>query len=111
MTDHPGSVVALVTRRASTGFGVVQIAASAAMPAARRPTSRVEPDWQRKRNDGSTLASGVRALLCKVRQLAARRAALSSAYSFLAGTWPFGVIEAVWCAIALRRFVVAPTRD
>jgi len=37
--------------------------------------------------------------------------ALSSAYGFLAGTWPFGVIEAVWCAIALRRFAVAAPED
>jgi hypothetical protein len=29
---------------------------------------------------------------------------LSSAYGFLAGTWPFGVVEAIWAAIALRRF-------
>ncbi len=35
--------------------------------------------------------------------------ALSSGYGFLAGTWPFGAIEAVWCTIALRRFAVAPT--
>ncbi|MGZ4144665.1 MAG: hypothetical protein ACXVPP_05860 [Actinomycetota bacterium] len=33
--------------------------------------------------------------------------ALSSTYGFLAGAWPFGVIEAVWCVIALRRFVTA----
>ena len=32
--------------------------------------------------------------------------ALSSAYGFLAGTWPFGVIEAIWSAIALRRWAV-----
>jgi len=31
--------------------------------------------------------------------------ALSSAYGFLAGTWPFGVVEAVWSLIALRRFL------
>jgi hypothetical protein len=37
--------------------------------------------------------------------------ALSSAYGFLAGTWPFGVIEAVWCAIALRRFALTPPED
>jgi hypothetical protein len=37
--------------------------------------------------------------------------ALSSAYRFLAGTWPFGLIEAVWCAIALRRFAVTPIED
>lgn len=30
--------------------------------------------------------------------------ALSSTYGFLAGAWPFGVIEAIWCAVALRRF-------
>jgi hypothetical protein len=31
--------------------------------------------------------------------------ALSSAYGFLAGTWPFGVVEAIWAGIALRRYV------
>jgi hypothetical protein len=30
--------------------------------------------------------------------------ALSSAYGFLAGTWPFGVVEAIWSVIALRRY-------
>jgi len=30
--------------------------------------------------------------------------ALSSAYGFLAGTWPFGVVEAIWTLIAIRRF-------
>jgi hypothetical protein len=30
--------------------------------------------------------------------------ALSSAYGFLAGTWPFGAIEAIWAVIALRRY-------
>ena len=29
---------------------------------------------------------------------------LSSIYGFLAGAWPFGVIEAIWCVIALRRY-------
>jgi hypothetical protein len=29
---------------------------------------------------------------------------LSSVYGFLAGAWPFGVLEAVWCLIALRRY-------
>lgn len=29
---------------------------------------------------------------------------LSSAYGFLAGTWPFGVVEALWALIAVRRF-------
>jgi hypothetical protein len=30
--------------------------------------------------------------------------ALSSAYGFLAGTWPFGVVELIWAAIALHRY-------
>jgi hypothetical protein len=30
--------------------------------------------------------------------------ALSSAYGFLAGTWPFGVVEAIWSLVALNRF-------
>lgn len=30
--------------------------------------------------------------------------ALSSTYGFLSGAWPFGIVEAVWCVIALRRY-------
>ena len=30
--------------------------------------------------------------------------ALSSTYGFLAGTWPFGVVEAIWAPIAVTRF-------
>jgi hypothetical protein len=29
---------------------------------------------------------------------------LSSAYGFLAGTWPFGVVELIWAGIAIRRY-------
>jgi hypothetical protein len=29
---------------------------------------------------------------------------LSSAYGFLAGAWPFGVVELIWAGIALRRY-------
>jgi hypothetical protein len=28
----------------------------------------------------------------------------SSLYGFLAGTWPFGVVEAVWALVAARRW-------
>ena len=28
----------------------------------------------------------------------------SAAYGFLQGAWPFGVIESVWCLVALRRW-------
>ncbi len=28
----------------------------------------------------------------------------SSLYGFLAGTWPFGVVEAVWALVAVRRW-------
>jgi hypothetical protein len=31
--------------------------------------------------------------------------ALASTYGFLSGAWPFGVVEAIWCLIAFRRFV------
>ena len=30
--------------------------------------------------------------------------ALSSAYGFLAGTWPFGVVEAIWALVAVTRY-------
>jgi hypothetical protein len=30
--------------------------------------------------------------------------ALASVYGFLAGTWPFGVVEAIWAAVAVNRF-------
>ena len=30
--------------------------------------------------------------------------ALSSVYGFLAGTWPFGVVEAIWAAVAVHRY-------
>jgi hypothetical protein len=33
--------------------------------------------------------------------------ALSSSYGFLSGAWPFGVVEAIWTVIALRRYLVA----
>jgi hypothetical protein len=36
---------------------------------------------------------------------------LSSAYGFLAGTWPFGIVEAIWALIALRRWKAAPTHE
>jgi hypothetical protein len=30
--------------------------------------------------------------------------ALASAYGFLQGAWPFGVVEAVWGLVAVRRW-------
>jgi len=30
--------------------------------------------------------------------------ALGSVYGFLQGAWPFGLIEAVWAGVALRRW-------
>jgi hypothetical protein len=29
---------------------------------------------------------------------------LSSAYGFLSGAWPFGVVEFIWSGIAVRRY-------
>jgi hypothetical protein len=33
---------------------------------------------------------------------------LSSAYGFLSGAWPFGVVELIWSGIALRRYGELP---
>lgn len=30
--------------------------------------------------------------------------AFGSAYGFLQGAWPFGVVEAIWSVVALRRW-------
>jgi hypothetical protein len=30
--------------------------------------------------------------------------ALSSLYGFLSGAWPFGVVEAIWTAVAVHRY-------
>ncbi len=30
--------------------------------------------------------------------------ALSSAYGFLSGAWPFGVVEALWTVVAAQRY-------
>jgi hypothetical protein len=35
---------------------------------------------------------------------------LGSAYGFLQGAWPFGVVEAIWALVALRRWMQARTR-
>jgi hypothetical protein len=31
---------------------------------------------------------------------------LGSIYGFLQGAWPFGLVEAVWAGVALRRWLV-----
>lgn len=38
---------------------------------------------------------------------------LGSLYGFLQGAWPFGVVEAVWSLVAIRRWLVArvPSRE
>jgi hypothetical protein len=36
---------------------------------------------------------------------------LGSIYGFLQGAWPFGVVEALWSIIALRRFVRASSES
>ena len=32
--------------------------------------------------------------------------ALGSVYAFLQGAWPFGLVEAIWAGVALRRWYV-----
>ena len=36
--------------------------------------------------------------------------ALGSIYGFLQGAWPFGLVEAVWAMVALRRWSLRPQR-
>jgi hypothetical protein len=31
--------------------------------------------------------------------------ALGSAYGFMQGAWPFGLVEAIWSVVALRRWL------
>ena len=31
--------------------------------------------------------------------------ALSSTYGFLAGAWPFGIVEGIWTLIAIQRYL------
>ena len=33
--------------------------------------------------------------------------ALGSAYGFLQGAWPFGLVEAIWALVALRKWISA----
>ncbi len=33
--------------------------------------------------------------------------ALGSTYGFLQGAWPFGIVEAIWACVALRRWQLA----
>jgi hypothetical protein len=37
--------------------------------------------------------------------------AMSSAYGFLQGAWPFGLVEGVWTLVALRRWRGIPRRS
>ena len=32
---------------------------------------------------------------------------LGSAYGFLQGAWPFGLVEAIWSLVAIRRWILA----
>ena len=36
---------------------------------------------------------------------------LSSVYGFLAGAWPFGVVELVWSVVALRKYQMRRIRE
>ncbi len=33
---------------------------------------------------------------------------LGSIYGFLQGAWPFGIVEAIWALVAVRRWWLAP---
>lgn len=35
--------------------------------------------------------------------------ALGSIYGFLQGAWPFGLVEAIWAGVALRKWLIRRT--
>jgi hypothetical protein len=35
---------------------------------------------------------------------------LASAYGFLAGTWPFGIVELIWAGVAFNRYRNTPSQ-
>lgn len=35
---------------------------------------------------------------------------LSSTYGFLAGAWPFGIVELIWAGVAVRRYASQRSR-
>jgi hypothetical protein len=35
---------------------------------------------------------------------------LASLYGFLQGAWPFGIVEAIWALVAVRRWQMRTTR-
>jgi hypothetical protein len=37
--------------------------------------------------------------------------AASSVYGFVSGAWPFGVVEAIWTVVALRRYTAFAPRQ
>ena len=37
--------------------------------------------------------------------------ALGSVYGFLQGAWPFGLVEAIWAVVAVRRLQKTRARD
>lgn len=36
---------------------------------------------------------------------------LASVYGFISGAWPFGVVEAIWALVAVRRYTTTARRD
>ena len=43
--------------------------------------------------------------------LFAAACALGSAYGFLQGAWPFGLVEAIWAVVAARRWLMRRTAE
>jgi hypothetical protein len=37
--------------------------------------------------------------------------AMASVYGFLSGAWPFGVVEALWCMVAIHTFAQSRPRE
>jgi hypothetical protein len=46
-------------------------------------------------------------LLCYALEKRGRGWILGSAYGFLQGAWPFGLVEGVWSIVAVRKWILA----
>ena len=88
-STHPGHpdrvIVATIERMLLTAFGAAAVTLMMVMYALER------------RHNGFVLAFACGCLL-------------SSVYGFLAGAWPFGVVELVWAGVAARRFLEVRAR-
>ena len=95
MTDRPGGLLrSRPRRRAAALVGLVTVAALATLPVGLFQLPDHAPGWK---VTASMLTLGI----------AGTGLAYVLYYGLLSGAWPFGVVEAVWALVAIRRYVAS----